>query len=140
MAATRSRASFREIFMGCVTSFGLLRPIGPGLSELQSCFQLLPACLLPRRSEGSNPAPRLTTELSHPEQFLDLRLYHQGLARMREEKVIDGTTEPIYFPVHPIDHLLLGEGYETYGLDYSGKTLLNQSINISICSYCQELY
>jgi hypothetical protein len=68
----------------------------------------LPAFLLARGSHGTNPAPRLTTELGHPEQFLNLRLYHQGLARMTEEKVIDGTTERIYFGIHSIDHLLWG--------------------------------
>jgi hypothetical protein len=100
----------------------------------------LPAFLQPGGSESSNPAPRLTTELSHPEQCPNLRLYHQSLARMTEEKVVDGATELVYFGIHPIDHLLPGEACGTYGLDYSGKTLLNQSINISICSYCQELY
>jgi hypothetical protein len=61
---------------------------------------------LPGSTDGSKPAPGLTPELSHPEQFLDLRLYHQGLTRMTEEKVVDGATELVYFGIHPIDHLL----------------------------------
>jgi len=67
---------------------------------------------LPGGSARTNPTPRLTTELSHLEQFLDLRLYHQSLARMTEEKVVDGATELIYFGTHPIDHLLLGRVVE----------------------------
>jgi hypothetical protein len=67
---------------------------------------------LPGRGDGSNSASRLTTELSHPEQFLNLRLYHQGLARMTEEKVVDGVTELIYFGIHSIDHLLWGRAME----------------------------
>jgi hypothetical protein len=68
----------------------------------------LPAFVLARGADGSNPAPGLTTELSHPEQLLHLRLYHQGLARVREEKVVDDAAELLSFVIHPLDHLLWG--------------------------------
>jgi hypothetical protein len=61
---------------------------------------------LPGGSTCSNPASRLTTELGHSKQFLHLRLYHQGLARMTQEKIVDGPTELVYFGIHSIDHLL----------------------------------
>jgi hypothetical protein len=66
----------------------------------------LPAFLLPRGAKGSNPPSGFTTELSYPKQLLDLGLYHQGLARMREEKVVDGTAQLLSFRAHPLDHLL----------------------------------
>jgi hypothetical protein len=66
----------------------------------------LPAFLQARGAYGSNPAASLTAEVGQPEQLLSLRLYHQGLARMRQEKVIDGTAELVSFVVHPLNHLL----------------------------------
>jgi hypothetical protein len=44
--------------------------------------------------------------VSYPKQLPSLRLYHQGLARMRGEKVIDDAAELFSFAVHPGDHLL----------------------------------
>jgi len=79
----------------------------------------LPAFLLPRGANGSNPPSGFTTELGYPEQLFGLGLYHQGLARMREEKVVDGTAELLSFGTHPLDHLLWGRVYKTYGLNYS---------------------
>jgi len=68
----------------------------------------LPAFLPPRGADGSNPATSITAELGKPKQLLNLRLYHQGLARMREEKVVDGATQFLSFVLHALDHLLWG--------------------------------
>jgi hypothetical protein len=68
----------------------------------------LPTFLPPRGADGDNPAAGLTTELGQPEQLLDLRLCHQGLTRMMEEKVVDGAAHFFRFVLHPLDHLLWG--------------------------------
>jgi hypothetical protein len=68
----------------------------------------LPALLLLRGTNGSNPVTGLAAELGNAEQLLHLRLYHQGLVRVREEKVVDGAAEPFGFVGHALDHLLLG--------------------------------
>jgi hypothetical protein len=44
--------------------------------------------------------------VSHLEQLLSLRLYHQGLAGMRRKKVVDDAAELLSFAIHSVDHLL----------------------------------
>jgi hypothetical protein len=68
----------------------------------------LPALLLLRGANGSNPVAGLAAELGDAEQLLHLGLYHQGLVRVREEKVVDGAAEPFDFVGHALDHLLSG--------------------------------
>jgi hypothetical protein len=66
----------------------------------------LPTFLLPRGADGSDPAAGLAAELGDAEQLLQLGLYHQGLVRAREKKVVDGAAELFGFVAHPLDHLL----------------------------------
>jgi hypothetical protein len=68
----------------------------------------LPSLLLPSGADGGNPTASLTTELGDVEQLLQLRLYHQGLPGLREEKAVDGAAELVSLVTHALDHLLCG--------------------------------
>jgi hypothetical protein len=50
---------------------------------------------------------------------LHLRLYHYGLMRTREEKVVDGAAELISFVVHSLDHLLSGRVWNIWPMLFS---------------------
>jgi hypothetical protein len=55
---------------------------------------------LARGAYRGDPPPGVTAELGQPEQVLSFGLYHQGLVRMSEEKVVDGTAELFSFVIH----------------------------------------
>jgi hypothetical protein len=79
----------------------------------------LPAFLLPRGANGSDPAAGLAAELGDAEQLLHLGLYHQGLMRTREEKVVDGAAELVSFVSHLLDRLLSGRVWNICSMLFS---------------------
>jgi hypothetical protein len=79
----------------------------------------LPALLLPRDTNGSNPTAGLAAELGDTKQLLHLGLYHRSLMRTREKKVVDGAAEPIGFVAHALDHPLSGRIWNIWSILFS---------------------